>query len=674
MRGAASWVGVALATALGLSAVPSLASGAEASGGKPPVKSFFRHADLSGASLSPSGRWLAVGNSPDGMRTALVVLDLEGKVAPAVVAGFADADVHRFQWVNDERLVFDTLDLQTGVDDQSFRGGLFAVGRDGKDFRRLVNSPRRFVGGPRPAGPEPLTANHRWLVTPRTGGDDVIVGEYQWDNVGEPTRVHPVRLNTLTGRSTALDIAPPTRISRWLFDPRGEPRVAIRWVDGVQEVFWRGPGETTWRTIAKGPALEMRFDPVAVDGAGQLFVAVGNPPDRAVLRRFDFATGAPEASPLVSAMGFDFDGSVVSDHARTRALGFRVHTDAESTVWSDPDLRAVQQAADARFPGRVNRLSCGNCVEGGPVLVHSYSDQDPGSYWIHRRPGGTWESVGRARKDIDSRAMAPMDFHRVQSRDGSELPLWITALPKGQQGPRAAVVLMRSSFWGGRRYWGWAPDAQFLASRGYVVIQPEPRGVDGYGQAHFQRGWKQSGSGIEDDIADAVAWAAKQGLVDERRVCIAGDAFGGQAALLSLARHPDLYRCGVAWSAVTDVPLLFTNHWQSNLSQQAKRWTLPRVFGDPASDTALLRTASPTERTSETKAPVLLAYGRQDRHVPIEHGTRMRDALRAAGRPPEWIVYDDEAHGWLKVENRVDFWTRVESFLDRHLASKETKP
>ena len=662
------------AIALALLAAAGCATGAEVAAEKPPVKAFFRHADLSGATLSPSGRWLAVGNSLDGMRTALVVVDLEGKIAPAVVAGFADSDVDRFQWVNDERLVFDTLDLQTGVDDQSFGGGLFSVRRDGTEFRRLVRLPQRFVASERVAGPEPLGANHLLLSVPRTGGDDVIVGEYQWDNVGEPTRVHPVRLNTLTGRSLPMDIAAPARVSRWLFDPRGEPRVAIRWLDGVQEVFWRGPSDAQWRTIAKGPALEMRFDPVAVDGTGQLFVAVGNPPDRTVLRRFDFATGAPEAAVLVRAEGFDFRGVVVSDRARTRALGYRVHTDAESTVWSDRGMRAIQDAADARFPGRINRLSCGECVEGGPVLVFSYSDQEPGSYWLYRSTGGTWDSVGRARKDVQARSMATMDFHRVQARDGGELPLWITAARAAVPAPRPAVVLVKSSLWSARRQWGWASEAQFLASRGYVVIQPEPRGVDGYGQVHFQRGWKQAGSGIEDDVADAVAWSVKQGLVDPGRVCIAGDGLGGQTALLSVARYPELYRCAVAWAAVTDVPLLFANSWESSLTRQSKRWTLPLVFGDPASETALLQRSSPALRASEIRAPVLLAFGRQDRRVPLEHGTRMRDALRAAGRPPEWVVYDDEAHGWLKVANRVDFWTRVESFLERNLAPREPKP
>lgn len=647
--------------------LPTLAVGAGAAGGQPSVRTFFRHPDLSSAKLSPSGRWLAVGNSPNGLRVALVVIDLERKVEPKVVANFADADVDDFHWVNDERLVFDIVDLQSGLGDQRFQSGLFAVRRDGTEWRRLVRPNRDGVVSERSIGLPPLDYNHLLLSVPQTGGDEVVVGEYSWDARREVERIHPLRLNVVTGRSVPLAAGAPERVRQWVFDPKGEPRVAVRTIRGESEILWRGPTDTAWRSLIKQNANAMDFRPISVDSAGQLFVSSAGPRGQSVLRRFDFAAGKAEAEPLVSTPGFDFRGSVVVDGAGARALGVRVHTDAESTVWFDPAMKKLQALADARFPGRVNRLSCDSCAADRHVLVYSYSDQDPGSYWIYRPRENDWDRVGPRRSDVDAKHMGQLDFHRIKARDGHDLPLWVTVPAGKPAAPRPAVVLVHGGPWVRGGFWNWDADAQFLASRGYVVVEPEFRGSLGYGFDHFKRGWKQWGTTMQDDVADALQWAIDKGLVDGKRVCIAGASYGGYATLMSLVRHPGLYRCGVAWVAVSDPRLLMADVWSSDIPIEARRHTLPEVIGDPEKDADMLRAATPAERAGEIKVPVLMAFGRQDRRVPLEHGQRMRSAMQAAGHAPEWVVYDDEAHGWLKVENRIDFWTRVERFLDKQL-------
>ena len=198
------------------------------------------------------------------------------------------------------------------------------------------------------------------------------------------------------------------------------------------------------------------------------------------------------------------------------------------------------------------------------------------------------------------------------------------------------------------------------------MIEPEFRGSNGYGQALFRAGWKQWGGAMQDALADALKWAVGQGWVDGARVCIAGASYGGYATLLGLVRHPDLYRCGIAWAAVTDPRLLYSSDW-NDTSDEAKQFGLPAMLGDPVSDAAMLAAASPLAQAERIKAPLLLAFGGEDRRVPLEHGTRMRDALTAAGHPPEWVLYPDEGHGWLKLENRYDFARRMEAFLDRNL-------
>jgi dipeptidyl aminopeptidase/acylaminoacyl peptidase len=260
---------------------------------------------------------------------------------------------------------------------------------------------------------------------------------------------------------------------------------------------------------------------------------------------------------------------------------------------------------------------------------------------------------------------------RTKARDGLDLPIWVTTprkdAPGLRDGKRAAVVLVHGGPWVRGGHWGWDGDAQFLASRGYVVIEPEFRGSTGYGAVHFRAGWKKWESTMQDDVADALRAVAAKGLVDPKRVCIAGASYGGYATLMGMIRYPDLYRCGVAWVAVTDPRLLFENTWENDSSDEARNYSMPAMLGDPQRDAAMLKAAAPLERAAEIRGPLLLAFGRDDRRVPIRHGTLMRDALRAQGREPEWIVYDDEGHGWFKVANRVDFWTRVERFLDAQI-------
>jgi len=147
-----------------------------------------------------------------------------------------------------------------------------------------------------------------------------------------------------------------------------------------------------------------------------------------------------------------------------------------------------------------------------------------------------------------------------------------------------------------------------------------------------------------------VRWATAKGIVDGKRVCIAGASYGGYATLMGAIRYPDLYRCGVAWVAVSDPRLLFEPMWQSDMPGEARLFSMPTMIGDPVKDAEMLKAAAPVERAREIKVPMLLAYGSSDRRVPIEY-----------------IVYSGEGHGWLKVENRIDFWTHVEKFLAKNL-------
>jgi acetyl esterase/lipase len=645
-----------------------------------PAEVFFRNSDLQDAALSPSGRWLAVKVAGANGRYALGLFDVSGATPPAVLAHFSDIDIGRFHWVTDERLVFDLVDLERGEGDRRYAPGLFSIKRDGTETRQLVQMSRRFVTGLAGPGRQPLDVLHHLLAVPGDGSDDVIVGEWQLDNWGEPVALVPKRLNVVTGRAVTLGRGMPRYATGWLFDSSGLPRLAVVTREGRRQVLWRAnPADDSaeaWAELDSGDALATPWTPRFLDAQGSLYVTVpAGPQSESVLKRFDFERRQPQPAALVATPGFDFLGEPVAETAGGRLLGWRVTTDAETTVWLDPRGKALQEEIDGRLPGRVNRLSCRRCgQEGETWLVFSWSDRQPGQFWLWRgQPDAVttpslWRLVGAVRKGVEPQAMASVSLERFAARDGRGIPLWIT-LPAGHQadGKAPAVVLVHGGPWVRGGSWRWDGMAQFLASRGYVVLEPEFRGSTGYGAAHFRAGWRQWGRAMQDDLADALAWAADKKLVDGRRACIAGASYGGYATLMGLVRHPDLYRCGAAWVAVAEPGLLFKSSWQNDVSEEARVYRLPRLLADPEADAALLREISPVVQAARIRAPLLLAYGESDRRVPLEHGRRMRSALQDQGQAPEWVVYDGEGHRWQRTETRLDFARRLEQFLARHL-------
>ena len=172
---------------------------------------------------------------------------------------------------------------------------------------------------------------------------------------------------------------------------------------------------------------------------------------------------------------------------------------------------------------------------------------------------------------------------------------------------------------------------------------------------------------MQDDAADAAPWAIAQGLADPKRLCIAGASYGGYATLMGLVRDPELYRCGLAWAAVTDIGLLYSLSW-SDLPDTWKQYGMPMLIGGPQKDAAQFEATAPLKQAAGVTQPLLLAFGGSDRRVPMTHGTRFRDAVRKTNSHVEWIEYAEEGHGWFKPENRYEFWGRVEGFLARQLA------
>ena len=640
-----------------------------------PIKSFFSAPAMAAPKLSPDGKRMAVlvGNAQSGRRD-LVVVTFGKPTSAQLAARFSDADVADVWWVNDERLVFTIAD-QSASWEYHPCPGLWAVQHDGRDQRRLIQNDcyRYLFWTPPPTGSRELPANHTLLSTLRDGSPDVLIARYNIDNGEERRSVTPLRLNTLTGR-TASAVQPgyPSGALQWEADLNGRARMLVAREGGQAAIHWRPADDAPWQLVSKADLFKPTagaFNPLLIGPDDELY-ALASRADAAhtqALYRFDRKTLKLEAEPLVGLTGFDFHGDLVFDHRRRKLIGVHYVADAAGTVWFDNDAKQLQALIDKRLPGHINTLHLAECGCSNWVVVEAQSDRQPPLFLLYDRSTDTLERIGASHPDIAPRQMAARDFVRFTARDGLSIPLHITQ-PAGK-GPWPTVVLQHGGPWVRGGEWKWSAESQFLASRGYLVLEPEFRGSAGYGETHLRAGFKQWGLKMQDDVTDATRWAIDKKLADPQRICLAGASYGGYATLMGLIREPELYRCGAAWVAVTDIDLMYDISW-SDTSDLFKRYGMPAMIGDQTKDAEQLAQTSPLKQASRLKQPLLLAFGGVDRRVPIEHGTRFRDAVRKTNAQVEWVVYDDEGHGFLKPENRFDFYARLEKFLATHLQAK----
>ncbi len=647
----------AVALALCLLAVPvasAPAAAAEPPRAAVPVEPFFRHDDHRQMALSPSGRYLGALVPVDG-RVRLSVIDIDAKTAK-VVASMRGEDIAAFHWVNDNRLVFSLIDLQSGLAEQR-AGGLFAIDRDGSNFRILAPTIRELIARGQVA--PRFTAFHG---VPGDGSDDIFVDTNE--NDVDYLSIH--RMNTRTGRKTALVDTPPGDVVGWVLDPKGQARAAVTSEKKglASRVWWRAAAGDRWTSLGEFGLRGPRMLPAEFDGDGSLVVASDIGRDTLALYRYDttkMATGALLAAHPQS----DLAGGLVFDRRKNAIVGVEYDAARPGAAWFDDDYARVQKTIDGALPGKMNRLQR---ADAGPrALVYSYSDTDPGSYYLYDTDKRQLEFIAAVRKAIRPEAMPQRQPVRYAARDGLEIPGYLTLPRTGAAKNLPLVLYVHGGPYVRGGHWHWSAEPAYLASLGYAVLEPEFRGSTSWGAKHFQAGWKQWGLAMQDDLIDGIDWLAKEGTIDPKRVCIMGASYGGYAVMMGLARDPERFRCGINYVGVTDIALMFEVTWSDFARSNFIDYAAKDLIGDPEKDAARFRATSPLANVARIKAPVLMAYGGGDRRVPIVHGERMRAALEAQGTPVEWVAYPDEGHGFILEATRYDFYGRVAKFLARHL-------
>jgi dipeptidyl aminopeptidase/acylaminoacyl peptidase len=642
----------------------------------PPVESFFENPTFGGARLSPSARYLAARTGGPGRHDVLAVIDLETNQLK-VVAGYRDVDIDEFQWVNDERLVFTMTDKTVGQGDVRFGPGLFAVNRDGSKLLQLADRRGQQFVSERPSGAAHKLLPWHTFAMDQQGPRD---SEYIWatspefDDNGHEKFVNLLRLNTVTGKATV--VMRPGQVDSWMLDQKGEPRLATGSERDKSTVYYRDPASGEWHVVATWGTYtggHGAMTPLGFGADGTLYVVARGAADTSAVHVFDFKTGRIKPDPLVVTQGYDFDGRLLFN--QDKILGLRMRTDALANFWLDPEMKALQEKVDKILPTTNNLISVPHRGGAPWVLVQAYSDVVPFTYFLYNTRTGLLNKVGDSRPHIDSAQMGRQDFVRYKARDGLEIPALLTLPRNGGAKNLPMVVLVHGGPWVRGHSWGWNAQSQFLASRGYAVLEPEYRGSLGFGARHYMAGWKQWGLAMQNDVADGVRWAIAQGIVDPKRVCIAGASYGGYATLMGLVNDPGLYKCGVDWAGVTDINLMYTGTWleDSDLSDGYKEYGMPEMIGDRVRDAAQLKATSPIEQAARIKQPLLLAYGGADRRVPMFHGRKFYEAVRHTNPNVEWIEYPEEGHGWALEKNNFDFWTRVEKFLDKHIGKGAVK-
>jgi dipeptidyl aminopeptidase/acylaminoacyl peptidase len=629
-----------------------MASGAAvgADEAKPSVETLFKLPQYRSMEISPDGKYIAA-LAPSKGRMNVVVIDIaDHKALP--VTGFEKLDVVTVGWLNNHRLLFSVGRL--GVrDDDSLGGGLLAVDRDGKNFHSLDES-----GGGNVA--RPLT----FVRTLPDESNDFIAQQ----SVFEAQRMGAgglFRVNSLNGRRTPISLGQPDSAEgeSWIVDSKGVARVLVAVGAGRVRIHYRASEDAPWKKLDEYSAYAAdQWFPIGLtqDEHG-LYVSARIGRDKGAVMRYDPDTKS-FGEIIAAHPQVDLDTLI---HPYDKVVGVRYDADKLGAAWFDEDLAKVQKGIDGALPATTNLISWSRDRER--FLVTSISDVLPGSFYLFERKTGKLEWLADSAPWIDPRKMTHVQPVRYAARDGLEIPAYLT-VPRNTTGKNLPMVVMvHGGPWVPGDNWYFNPEVQFLAARGYVVLQPNFRGTTRYGWKHFSSSFKQWGLTMQDDVTDGVEWAIKEGIADPKRVCIYGASYGGYATMMGLAKTPDLYKCGINYVGVTDLKLFSSATWSDIAYSEFQKYGMKDMIGDIQGDTERLKNTSPVEMAARIKAPVFMAYGAADVRVVPEHGTRMKAALERVGQHPQWMIADGEGHGYSDPANQVMFYGAMEKFLDENI-------
>ena len=604
-----------------------------------PLEDFFRNSERTGYQLSPDARHISY-LAPWHDRLNLFVRPIDRPDAEAVrLTAETERSLAGYMWADNERLIFS----KDTAGDENYQ--LYGVRLDGSDLRAYT----AFEGV-------------------RSGIIDDL--EEQPDfilicmNRRNPEVFDPYRLNLATGELTLL-AENPGNYQGWMTDHDGKLRAAVAIVDGVNtQLLYRDTEEEPFRPVLttnfKDVVSFMEFTP----DNREVYAATNLGRDKTVLVRMDPAT-CEELEVLYEDDRYDVE-SISYSRKRKKLLSVYCTGHKEPVRhYFDEEERQLRKRIGEHFPGRRFGMADSDKAEEH-YLVYVGGDRTRGAYWLYDATTDQATHMADLAPWLDEaemNEMLPVDY---TTRDGLHIEAYLT-LPDGLSLDEArnlpVVVNPHGGPWA-RDTWGFSSEVQFLANRGYAVFQMNYRGSTGYGRRFLEASYKQWGLRMQDDITDGVKWLIGQGIADPARIAIYGGSYGGYATLAGLCFTPELYACGIDYVGVSN---LFTfmqtipPYWRPMLEMMYEQ------VGNPETDREQLAATSPALHAENIRVPLLIAQGANDPRVNKAESDQMVEALRQRGITVEYMVKDNEGHGFHNQENRFDFYRAVEKFLQAHL-------
>lgn len=625
------------------------------------VKDFVGHAAYGTARISPNGEYLAV-TVDHGDQDVLTVLRTSDLKVLKVNQLPDKKSVGSFQWISPNRLMFNAVKKMGGFAQPFNTGEWFAVNADGTQAVPVI-----FYGTRDATQRGKTVGAESYSLLDSLKSDDrnvIMQARYPRSTEGAGTEVY--RVDTVSGRRTSLGRAPKSNCSIAL-DAAKEPRFAVcsssrdesGEYDERTELYRRDGQNWTLVNASKTDGKHVWVDRTTDDGTvyasqddGKAPAAIGTLDTSTGEFRQLFADPVAEVSRVVWSTDRNTPIAVVTEAGAPKVTMLNE---------SHPDAELYASLANA-FDGQMVDFSS-YTEDGRKILVSVYSDSNPGELYLYDRDSGKARFLMTRQAHLDPKKLATTRPFSFTARDGRNIYGYLT-VPNGSDGKNLPLIVNpHGGPIGPRDNWGYNPEAQLFASRGYATLQVNFRGSGGYGKAFENAGHQQWGQGIQNDILDATHWAIDNGHADRNRICIYGGSFGGYSSLMAPIREPGLFKCTFGYVGVYDIDMMFKRGDIPD-SASGQRF-LRRTHG---TDENVWAQNSPARRAAEVKIPVYLAAGARDVRTPPEQTELMAKALTEAGNKPEgMIIQPGEMHGFYGEEARVKVYTEMLNFFNRHI-------
>lgn len=605
---------------------------------KPPTLSledFFRLPTKTAYRISPDGTHYAF-LQPWNDRLNIHVAKI-GEEAKRITSS-TERDIRAYAWVNDDALVY----LQDKGGDENYH--VYVLTKEGSDVKDLT----------------PFDGVRAGILDDLEDDDDHILIEMNRRN---PQIFDVYKVNIHTGEMDMIAENPGT-VGGWMTDHKGNIRIAYAMEGLKRTILYRENQADEFHPIFSTDFTDSVIPAGFTDDNRQLYVLSNLDRNTKALYTFD-PSEKSFGEILYERDDVDLSG-IIWSRERKKLLGATYYTEKNQRHFFDDQTKELFSRLESRFSGYSVGISSMSRDER-KMIVSVASDRMPGKLYYHDldQPD-EFRLVADLYPWIDENHMAEMKPISYVTEDGLTIHGYLT-LPVGVPAKNLPVVVNPHGGPETRDTWGYNPEIQFLANRGVAVLQVNYRISTGYGKDFWMAGFKQWGRKHQDDITEGVRWLIDQGIADRDRIAIYGASYGGYATLMGLIRTPELYACGIDYVGVANLFTLLESippYWE------LARQKMYETIGHPEKDAELFKEISPVFHADKIVAPLFIAQGANDPRVKKAESDQMVEAMRARGVEVQYMVKDDEGHGFRNQENRFDFYRAMEAFLTEHLNLK----